>query len=305
MTHPLKSDAASAHTAKLRNMTTHYGLASGPANNMTAPAERLKGEAGEDHVGFGADSANASAKRGDRPARRAVAANPVATYARGGKVKHRDCGGETNTSGGMRPNPNASYDPRTGKASGFKRGGKVKHRDDGGPVEEQMAEANEAKEAASPGKNMGGVIARARGGRAGKHKGSTHVNVIVAPQGQGAPGAGPSPQLAALAAGAHPPMGGPPPGMPPGAPPPGGPPMMPPPGAPPMRARGGKVMGGHPDASKDKELIHKTLEEEGLVRKAKGGGVTMTAGAVTGNGRLEKMGIKVPSHRGSMEPKEV
>jgi hypothetical protein len=265
MAHPLKSDAASAHSAKLRSMTTNYGLGSGPHNNITAPSERLKGEAGETHVGFGADSANASAKRGDRPARRSEAANPVATYARGGKVKHKDSGG---------------------------------------PVEEQMAEANEAKEAANP-RNMGGVIARARGGRA-KH--GTHVNVIVAPQGAGAPppGAGPSPQLAALAAGAHPPMGGPPmppPGGPAGGP--GGPPMMPPPGAPPMRARGGKVMGGHPDASQDKDLIHETLKEEGLVRKAKGGGVTMTAGAITGNGRLEKMGVKIPSHRGSMKPEEV
>jgi hypothetical protein len=266
MSHPLKSDAASAHSSKLRSMTTHYGLASGPSNNITTPGERLKGEAGEDHVGFGADSANATAKRGDRPARRSVAANPVPTYARGGKVKHKDSGG---------------------------------------PVEEQMAEANEAKEAAEP-RNMGGIIARARGGRAKGGKHGTHVNVIVAPQGGPPAGGAPSPQLAALAAGAHPPMGGPPPGAPPmGGPPPGMPPGAPPPGMPPMRARGGKVMGDHPDAAQDKELIEKTLREEGLVHKAKGGGVHMTAGAVTGNGRLEKMGVKIPAHRGSLEPKEV
>ena len=47
MAHPLKSDATSAHNAKLRSMTTHYGSASGPANNITTPGERLKGEEGE------------------------------------------------------------------------------------------------------------------------------------------------------------------------------------------------------------------------------------------------------------------
>lgn len=257
MSHPLKSDAASSHTSKLRRMTSHYGAASGAANNIKAPQEMLKGEGPEADVGFGADSSAASA-RSDRPARRTSAANPLATYARGGKVKG-----------------------------------------------EELCEGGPAKALG------GGVIARAHGGRA-KHKGSTHVNVIVAPQG-GAPGGmppgGPSPQLAALA-GAHPPMGGPPMMPPPGAggPPPGGPPMMPPPGAggpPPMRARGGKVMGDHPDASQDKDLIDKTLREEGLIRKAKGGGITMKAGAVTGIGRLEKMGHNPPLHRGSMAPKEV
>lgn len=275
MAHPLKNEAASAHTAKLRSMTTHYGLGSGPSNNITSPQERLKGEGGETHVGFGADSDAKSAKRGDRPARTSMTANPVATYARGGKVKHRD---------------------------------------DGGTVSAIEAANRAESEAESAEKSAGGgVIARARGGRAGKGKHGTHVNVIVAPQGAGGPPPGPSPQLAALAAGAHPPMGGPPPGAgapPPGGPPPGagGPPMMPPgAGAPPpmMRARGGKVMGDHPDASKDKELIQKTLREEGLVRKAKGGGITMHAGAVTGTGRLEKMGKPAPLHRGSLAPKEV
>lgn len=305
MAHPLKSEAADAHASKLRAMTSHYGSASGPANNIASPQSRLKGEAGEPHVGFGADSDNKPAKRGDRPARTSMAANPIATYARGGKVKHRADGGEMAA-------PQGSYgrrvqDGQNGKPADAPpakaRGGKVKHRDDGGSVSPIEA-ANKAEgEAEASEKNAGGgVIARARGGRAAKGKHGTHVNVIVAPQGAGGPppGAGPSPQLAALAAGAHPPMGGPP--MPPpgaGGPPPGGPPMMPPggpggpPPGPPMRARGGKVMGGHPDASQDKELIQKTLREEGLVRKAKGGGIHMTAGAVTGEGRLEKMGKKV------------
>lgn len=251
MAHPHKSEAASSKTAKLRAMTAHYGSASGPANNIKAPQEMLKGEGPEADVGFGADSSAATA-RSDRPARRTSAANPLATYARGGKVKG-----------------------------------------------EELCAGGEAR-------STGGVIARARGGRAKHGKGSTHVNVIVAPQGAGGPpgAGGPSPQLAALAG--HPPM---PPMMPPpgaGGPPPGGPPMMPPPGGPPpMRARGGKVMGDHPDAAQDKDLIEKTLREEGLIRKAKGGGITMKAGAATGIGRLEKMGHNPPLHRGSMAPKEI
>jgi hypothetical protein len=266
MAHPLRSEVAAAHAAKLRGMTDHYGAASGPANNIKAPQALLKGEGPEASVGFGADSA-AATSRGDRPARRSAAANPIATYKRGGKVKHRADGGDVS------------------------------------PIEEANKNQTEAE-----GKSVGGVIARARGGRS-KHKGSTHVNVIVAPQGN-APGAGgppmmPPPQLAALAKPPMPPMA-PPPGGPPMAGPPGGP-MPPGAGAPPMpmRARGGKVMGDHPDASQDKELIQKTLREEGLVRKARGGGITMEAGAITGTGRLEKMHKNPPLHRGSMKPQEV
>jgi hypothetical protein len=269
--HPMKSDAANAHNAKLRSMTTHYGLASGPANNITTPGERLKGEEGETNVGFGADSAAASAKRGDRPARRAMAANPVPTYAKGGSVKKRDTGGDVS------------------------------------PIEE----AN--KDQALTCKATGGVVARARGGRTKGKKGATHVNVIVAPQGGQPPMAGPSPQLAGLA-GMKPPMappmapppgaGAPPPMMPPGAgAPPGGPPM--PPGMMP-RAKGGKVvMGEHPDAKQDKALIEKTLREEGLCRKARGGGLHMEAGAITGLGSLEKMHLDPPLHKDGMKPQEV
>jgi hypothetical protein len=246
--HPNKKEASDALNAKMRRMTAHY--VGSPVNNIKPPSEHLKGEAMEDHVGLGADSANETAKRGDRPARRAMAANPVPTY---------------------------------------KKGGRVKKRDDGGSVSSIEA-ANKAEAEAEPAeKAAGGVIARARGGRANK-KGSTHVNVVVAPQGgpQASPPAIP-PQLAGAM---------PKPPMAPPAPPAGGPPMMPPgaggppPGAPPMpmRAKGGKVMGDHPDAAQDKDLIEKTLREEGLVRKARGGGITMTAGAITGLGRLEKMG---------------
>lgn len=85
MAHPLKHDASSAHNAKLRRMTRHYGSASGPSNNRLAAVESLKDEGPEDNVGFGADYAAATA-RSDKPARRAVAANPIATYKKGGKI---------------------------------------------------------------------------------------------------------------------------------------------------------------------------------------------------------------------------
>jgi hypothetical protein len=327
MSHPLKNEAASAHTAKLRSMTSNYGLASGPADNITAPSERLKGEGGEHHVGFGADSDAKTSKRGDRAARTSNPANPIATYARGGKVKHKDAGGAVSAIEQANSNQAGSSNSCAGKA----RGGAIARAEGGnipkpteGPVSSE--EMRRLTQELKPGsreywgaskKAAGGAIARAKGGRA-KHKGSTHVNVIVAPQGQGAggpppgmmPHPAPNPQLAALLAGAHPPAGGPPPappspppgaGGPPGAPPPG----MPPGGPPPMRARGGKVIGDHPDAKQDKELIEKTLREEGLVRKAKGGGVHMEAGALTGIGRLEKMHKNPPLHKGSMKPQEI
>jgi hypothetical protein len=100
----------------------------------------------------------------------------------------------------------------------------------------------------------GAVPARARGGRTKKH-GSTHVNVIVAPQGGGAGPAGIAPGLArppvvpvapglppaaGMGAPAMPPR--PPMAMPPGGMPPmGGPPGAVPPGIVPPRKRGGRV----------------------------------------------------------------
>ena len=271
MAHPQKADAAAGHTAKLRRMTEDYGSAAGPSENIPAESNRLKQEGPEDEIGFGAD-ASAPKARGDRASRRTTAANPVSTYRRGGKVKHHG-----------------------------------KKRADGGDVS-AIEEANKNQSIAS----------RARGGRM-KGKG-THVNVIVAPQGTGGPGAMPPPVI---------PVGAPPPAaaMPPPRPPmmpPGGPmagpaglPMAPgapggmPPGLMPPRAKGGRVK--HADEKEDKALIMKTLRDEGLtradheVKRARGGKIKsihdMTAGAASGEGRLEK--IELQEHAGRKAPQTV
>ena len=177
---------------------------------------------------------------------------------------------------------------------------KHKHRADGGPVGSVSP-----IEAA----NMDQSVAnRAHGGRTKKH-GNTHVNVIVAPQGgagAGGPGAGlpvrPVPPIlpGGPPAGAmpppmppKPPMGagpGMPPGLPPGAMPPGaGPPGLPP-GIMPRK-----------DGGRADPVAAETRKGEGLEpARAKGGRLPnqkhhMTAGAVTGEGRLEKIGKKPKS----------
>lgn len=75
----------------MRRMTEHYGEAD-PKANIKLPQEKYKLEGPEAHVGFGADS-DAATARGDKPARRSVAANPVATYNKGGGVQARARGG--------------------------------------------------------------------------------------------------------------------------------------------------------------------------------------------------------------------
>lgn len=290
--HPMKREAEDAINAKMRRMTRDYGSTSGPANNKLAPMERDKAEGPEESIGFGADS-GAPRGRGDRAGRKPVTANPIPTYAKGGAA-----------------------------------------------------------------------IGRASGGRA-KKKGATNVNVIVAPQGGGAPPmppappivAGPPPGAAPMPP--KPPMGAGPMGMPPGA---ADLPMAPgapgglPPGIVPPRAKGGRVAkkrddggsvdrkqdapeqagprrqifptgsignklfdaadkqklppegtgstlpydrfkrgrasGGRISGEDDDAVTERTRKNEGLVHeRASGGGMPrMTAGAATGEGRLQKIG---------------
>lgn len=244
MAHPLKSNAAEAHNAKLERMTTHYGAAD-PAMNKSAPVDKYKQNGPEEAVGFGADSGKTS-PRSDRPGRKTTAANPIATYATGGRVAGRAMGGRLNR-------------------------------------------------------------------KSSSNKG-THVNIMIAPQQPQQPP--PMPNPAALAAMAppdaspapKPPMGAgqlplPAGAMPPGVTPPGLSPAVPPI---PMRKRGGRLMAKHKDAVQDEALIHKVLREEGLERankkynfdegRARGG--RMTAGAGSGEGRLEKAAIRASRKSG-------
>jgi hypothetical protein len=69
----------------------------------------------------------------------------------------------------------------------------------------------------------------------------------------------------------------------------------------PRKAKGGAV---HSDEKEDKELIKKTLKEEGLTpARAMGGKVDMHAGALSGPGRLEK--IKLYGKNAHMKPQAV
>ena len=381
MAHPNKKESESQHSAKLHKYTRDYGDAN-PSMKKLAPVDKQKQEGGEESVGYGADSSKASAKS-DRPARRSKPANPLATYKKGGRVKHRDSGGTVrdpsnttgaNANGDLLANEAAkayygagsSLADREALAAALKsqraRGGRVKHRDSGGDVS-AIEEANKNQAMANPN--------RARGGRT-KHKG-THVNVIVAPQGGGGAGLPPPvvpPMGANPALAGGPPM--PPPGMPAGGPPMPPRPMMGPPPGPMMagapgglppglgmpRKKGGRVkhrdMGGaaqvlggvplnqlratmlaqdpgglygggpqktlaqtnpsyadsklqeyqsmrkrggktHSDAKEDKAMIKSMVKGEALKHRAAGGRIKqphMTAGAATGEGRLEKIGKK-------------
>jgi len=134
-------------------------------------------------------------------------------------------------------------------------------------------------------------VARAKGGRVGKHKkgSGNHVNVIVGGQHPPAPPM-PPPMPMAPPPGAAPPM--PPPGL--GGPPPGagGPPGMPP--SMPMRARGGKMRhreeGGEVKTMNDPypRVPERKITNDDMKSRAKGGGVK------SGPGWTESMKTKTP-----------
>ena len=154
----------------------------------------------------------------------------------------------------------------------------------------------------------------ARGGAAKHKKGGTHVNVIVAPGGGhpqptpvpvpmgGPPGGMPMPPPRPPMAGPPPGAGGPPPGLaPPGA---GGPPGLPPG----LRKNGGRTFkrGGkveHDDAAEDRAMVKKMVKPAAMKRAHGGRTGKYDAGAVTGEGRLEK--IEHYGRKAHMKPKVV
>lgn len=110
MAHPLKGEVDKArsnrdaegvkgHNDKLRRMTRDYGAAD-KSMFKVARGELVNGP--QDDPGYGAIPDDAvSNDRGDRP-RRTSAANPIATYKRGGRVRDREKA-EARASGGEVP----------------------------------------------------------------------------------------------------------------------------------------------------------------------------------------------------------
>lgn len=146
---------------------------------------------------------------------------------------------------------------------GYARGGKA-HGDEAEDraLFKKMMKQHEKEEMKVEGRASGGRLDKfARGGKAKHHKG-TNVNIAIVNPGQKSDAAPKMPMPAG------PPL--PPPGLPPGGPPP----MMPPP-KPPMG--GGLPPGMMPPM------------QRGGRAYAKGGKVPMTAGADSGEGRLQKI----------------
>lgn len=143
------------------------------------------------------------------------------------------------------------------------------------------------------GRESGGRVDRARGGRAKGAKGKTVVNIVVGGHDRDQ-GQAPPPQ-AATGPVAPPPMPPPrppmPPAMPPGGAPGGAPPMAPPPGAP-MGAAGAPPGGGGAGGVPPQLLAAMAQQRGGgpggLPGRASGGRITETFGSGSGRGRLEK-----------------
>lgn len=124
MAHPNKKDAAADHSAKLHRMTRDYGSPN-PSMMKNAPVDILKSEGPEDVSGFGSDS-SAAKPRGDKPARKSMAANPLSTYKRGGAVKARAAGGGVlaRADGG---DVSSIEEANKNQADSRARGGRTKH----------------------------------------------------------------------------------------------------------------------------------------------------------------------------------
>ena len=259
MAHPMKGDAASAHTAKMRRMTDGYGAAD-PKANILSPDDVLKGEGPQPSQGFGE---GAPAKgRSDRAKR--MVANPVATYAKGGKVKRRADGGSADVSSIEQANRD-----QAASTPGRARGGRMKHK---------------------TGTHVNVIVAPQGSAGAGAGMGVPPPVVPLNGPPGGAPMMPPKPPMMPPGGG-MPPMGA----MPPGAG------AMPPPGLP-VRAKGGRVHEDEAQDKalilktlRDQGLTRADHE----VKRARGGSVRsfkdMDAGSMSGEGRQQK--AEIESHK--------
>ena len=251
MAHPNRKEGIVGHNAKLKRMTQDYGAAD-PAMYKDAPG-LAKGKQTDPSFGEG----EASKPRGDK-ARRTSAANPIATYAKGGRVR--------SSGGGVI-------------------GGNVAMRAAGGRMEGEFGEPSNVGSSKSKGKKGNTNINIIVSPQAAPTPGPVMPPMMPPPGPDAGPPPGPPP-----GAGAGP---GGPGGMPGG---PGMiPPVAVPPGMPQLpRAKGGRV---HPDVKEDKALVKQMVKPDAL-KRARGGSIKMTAGAESGPGRLEKSAARARPQAG-------